>query len=368
MHAVLSALVDEKIGPGELSAQLAQAAKEKLGFHHCLTLRSPAYALQLSLQLLDLRPGDAVLVSALSPEYYSRVLADLGLRSVIADVTQASPTLDAASIEAAMSVAAVPVKAIVLHHCLGFLADVASVLALGVHVIEDMSAGVGSGFAAADEAGSVAAAAEAGSAPGGGGGVGCESGGASAAQNAAHGVFTILGLEEHDMITAGGGALLYAQNKRDAALLANRGKLPPEYALPDMNAALAAVQLKELSRSLSRRGEIAGIYSQAALKGRHGIFVRDEGPSGGGGGIAYNNYAFPLILETGMRDVKAYAAKKGVDVELAFGNTLAGSGIVEPEKCPIAYGLSLRTALFPIYPRLGAKDAETVARVISTIP
>jgi dTDP-4-amino-4,6-dideoxygalactose transaminase len=174
-------------------------------------------------------------------------------------------------------------------------------------------------------------------------------------------VLTVLGLEERDMITAGGGALLYAEDKRRAAALKNTGALPPEYGLPDMNAAMAAVQMRECAKNIEKRREIAQIYTQAAMRGRHKRFVEPEN-------FIYNHYAFAIVLETGMKDVRQYAAKHGVAVESAFENTLALSGLVKPEQCPHAAGLALRTALFPLYPRLGRSNAETVAKVITTLP
>ena len=84
--------------------------------------------------------------------------------------------------------------------------------------------------------------------------------------------------------------------------------------------------------------------------------------------VDYNNFAFPLILETGMKDVKAYARRRDIAAESAFEFTLAGSGMVPPEKCPEAYSLSLRTVLFPIYPRLSMTDAGKISKLIMTLP
>jgi dTDP-4-amino-4,6-dideoxygalactose transaminase len=84
--------------------------------------------------------------------------------------------------------------------------------------------------------------------------------------------------------------------------------------------------------------------------------------------LKYNYYAFPLVLETGMKDVKAYAKKKGIVVESAFEETVAGSDGIPPELYPEAYSLSLRTALFPLYPRLTGAETEKVAKLIMTLP
>jgi dTDP-4-amino-4,6-dideoxygalactose transaminase len=82
----------------------------------------------------------------------------------------------------------------------------------------------------------------------------------------------------------------------------------------------------------------------------------------------YNNYAFPLILETGMKDVMAFGRRKEVSVEYAFEDTLMGAGLVPREACPEAYSLSLRTALFPLYPRLSSAQITKVSKFLAALP
>jgi dTDP-4-amino-4,6-dideoxygalactose transaminase len=183
MTAVLTALVDEKIGPGDGSAQFAAFAKEKIGFEYCLALRSPAIALSQALKMLNLSPGDGVLISGLSPLYYHIVLAELGLKPVFADVSESTACIEAETLNKVKE----PYKAVVLHHPLGFLADMGIFADSGVPVpiIEDVSTAFGSGFEAAGENGKN------------------DANGGRGEKSAA--AFTILGLEERDMITAGGG-------------------------------------------------------------------------------------------------------------------------------------------------------------------
>ena len=50
MDAVLTAMVEEKIGPGARNRLLIQTAKEQLRFDYALALRSPAVALLLRLR------------------------------------------------------------------------------------------------------------------------------------------------------------------------------------------------------------------------------------------------------------------------------------------------------------------------------
>jgi dTDP-4-amino-4,6-dideoxygalactose transaminase len=277
-----------------------------------------------------------VIISALSPRYYKQVIEDLRLTPLYCDVSASFPGLSRETIETVLKTEApgqnsgMPVpRWVVVHHTLGFVPDTAAIADLGLPVIEDISQSCGSVPAEGVEP--------------------------------ARGTFTILGLEERDMLTSGGGALLYAMNRRDGSVLRNFGDLPPEYCLPDLNAALAAVQFRESAKNLEKRKEIAQAYTQASLRTRHKRFIpRDEGE--------YNNYAFSLILETGLKDVIAYARKKEITVESAFDDTLAGAGLVDSGRCPESYSLSLRTVLFPLYPRLRSPEVERVSKLIVTLP
>jgi dTDP-4-amino-4,6-dideoxygalactose transaminase len=327
MAAVLAAMADDRVGPGEGSRMLVQSAREYLEFDHALALRSPARALFIALESLSLSDGDGVLVSALAPRYYAQVLSELRLRPVFCDTAPGSACTDAALMGAAL--AREGGRCIVASHSLGFVPDMEAICGLGLPVIEDISQSYGGSYGG-KPAGSL-------------------------------GQLVILGLEEQDMLTAGGGALLYAPKRREAGVL--RGLEPlSEYSLPDLNAAMAAVQFKEAPRNLERRRAIAQVYLQAAQRTRHRQFQ-----SAGEG--EYNNYAFPLILETGMKDVKAYAKKKDIVVESAFDSrSLIGSVPEAAESVPEAWSLSLRTALFPLYPRLGSSETEKIAKLIMTLP
>jgi dTDP-4-amino-4,6-dideoxygalactose transaminase len=341
MDAVLTAMVEDQIGPGERSRLLIQTAKEHLRFDYALALRSPATALYLALKALDVKDGDGVLVSALSPRYYAQVFADLRLTPLYCDVSFSLPCASRETIEKA--IAALPSakpRCIVLHHTLGFVPDSSAIAELGIPIIEDISQSY--------------------SPPEGGRPPSADTN-QEAAAPAIHWVFAILGLEERDMLTSGGGALLFAMNRKDGSALRAFSNIPPEYCLPDINAALATVQFREAAKNMIKRREIAHAYTQASLRTKHKRFIPLDG-------IEYNNYAFPLALETGMKDVAAYARKKEIIVESAFEQSLAGAGISDSVLCPASHSLSLRTVLFPLYPRLHAQDAQRVSRLIMTLP
>ncbi|MDR2746630.1 MAG: DegT/DnrJ/EryC1/StrS family aminotransferase [Treponema sp.] len=364
MDAVLTALVEDKIGPGEQAQLLVQNAREVLKFDYSLALRSPAIALRIALMALGLQDGQGVLLSALSPRYYREVLGELRLIPMYCDVETGSPLIGGSTVKAAMNTRkGVEPRCILLNHSLGFLPDFHEIAELGLPVIEDRSHSFGSGAVPLPP----------GENPAGGNPPG-PAVKPEAGETGKYGfaLYSILGLEERDMLTGGGGALLYAASRRDGSVLRNFAGLPPEYGLPDMNAAMAVIQLRESQRNLERRREIAGIYNQAAQRTRHRRFVIDED-------LSYNNYAFPLILETGLKDVKAYARKKDILLEGAFARTLMGAIAengpgespeegLDRENCPEAYSLALRTVLFPLYPRLSSAEVERISKLIITLP
>ena len=364
MDAVLTAMVEEKIGVGERNRILIQTAKEHLRFDYALALRSPAVALHIALKALDSKPGKAVIISALSPRYYIKVIEDLQLVPLFCDVSFDFPCMSRDTIE--KTIAEKPegleLCAIILHHTLGYLPDTLAIAELGLPVIEDISQSYGSWQKAEsknnDAENSLSKSSETKA-------QGIKQG-EEKAVNAGpvfHGIFCILGLEERDMLTSGGGALLFAMSRRDGAVLRNFAGIPNEYCLPDINAALAIVQFREVWKNIEKRKAIARVYNQASMslasRTKHKRFV----PLAEG---EYNNYTFSMVLETGFKDVAAYARKKEIVVESAFDNSLAASGL--GERCPVSNSLALRTVLFPMYPRLRSQEAERVSKLIMTLP
>ncbi|MDR2941026.1 MAG: DegT/DnrJ/EryC1/StrS family aminotransferase [Treponema sp.] len=365
MDAVLTAMVEEKIGVGDRNRLLIQTAKEQIKFDYALALRSPAVALYLALKAAmesqNAQTGQAVVISALSPRYYYQVIEDLKLTPLYCDVSYDFPCMSREAVENAVSQkpSGVEICAVVIHHTLGFQPDSKAIAELGFPVIEDVSQSYGKIIKKAavsansgDGASSGASADNSASADG-------ADKEKEEPQIKTSGAFCILGLEERDMLTSGGGALLFAMNRKDSSGLRNFAGIANEYCLPDINAALAVVQFKEVQRNLQKRREIAAVYAQAGLRTRHKRFIpiaEDD----------YNNYSFSLVLETGLKDVIAYARKKDIIVESAFENTLAASGLCG--NCPVGSSLALRTVLFPLYPRLRSSDAERVSRLIMTLP
>ena len=367
MDAVLTAMVEEKIGPGDRSRLLIQIAKEQIAFDYALSLRSPAVALFLALKAL-VKPGQAVVISALSPRYYVQVLRDLQLTPLYCDVSYDLPVISRETIEAAIAgkPADIEAGAVVVHHTLGFLPDTAAIAELGIPVIEDISQSCGFWIKPASKKDDE---------PPSGDKHSNKNGDSSHSPlPAPHSPFYILGLEERDMLTSGGGALLFTMNRKDSSLLRGYSGIADEYCLPDINAALAVVQFKEIYKNIEKRRSIAEVYMKACLslsaRTKHKRFIQEavSQPDAPSNDNEYCSYAFSLVLEAGFKDVIAYAKKKEIEIENAFENTIAGAGFDLGSNCPVSSSLILRTINFPIYPRLRSSDIERISRLIMTLP
>ncbi|HAH61830.1 MAG TPA: DegT/DnrJ/EryC1/StrS aminotransferase family protein, partial [Treponema sp.] len=177
------------------------------------------------------------------------------------------------------------------------------------------------------------------------------------------GVFSILGLEEHDVVTAGGGAVLMAPGRREWIPLKKfTDAAPVTELLPDLNSALAWVELREFPKNEAVRREIFTLFQRACMTGRHKLFVRDtEGAS--------TMCTFPVVLSSAYKDVKQYTDRKDIEISPAYENSVIA---VRDEQlsasCIHAKSLYLRCVLFPLYPRLTRAETAKIIKVLGTLP
>jgi len=326
MDTVLNCLVTDSVGPGEYLDRFQKAAREAMGFDYGFALRSPVDALEAAFDALGLAEGDAVALSALAPAYCALAVSAKRLVPVYVDVDPDSAAMDVASI----GQMEVRPKAIVLFEALGILPDPEELRNLGLHVIEDISQSLG-GYAGEAKAGSI-------------------------------GQLAILGLEHGGLVTAGGGALLFAHGRREGTVLRNLAEaIAPERRMTDYNAALGLAQLRDLEASIARRRELASLFGQSLARTRHRMIAQ-----GGEGEPGY--WAFPVALESGMKEVRAYAKKKEVETAPAFEGSIVGKGLVPEGSCPHARSLLMRCLLFPLHQRIGASGAQKISKVLATLP
>ena len=367
MDAVLTCMVDERIGPGELNTRFIQTVKEFFGCDGAVALRNPASALKYALRSMDFKAGETIMVSALAPAWHYQAVVDLGFKPLVLDVDETTGLVNAEIVKSGIEKGG---RLLLLHESMGILPEIDEINALGIPVIEDISKSAGSFFPTFDENNNPVEARKAGS----------------------MGIFTILGLEEKDVITAGGGAVLMAPNRREWIVLKKFvDSMPRTELLPDLNCALGWVQVKEFKHNELLRKKIFALYQRACMSGRHKMFIRgsgavvpaskavasvaaaskNEGENSSEETFDYTSTmcCFPLVLTTSFKDIKQYAAKKDIEVSLAYEDSVMALKQDEiSSDCIKAKSLYLRCALFPLYPRLTHSQVAKIVKVLGTLP
>ena len=337
MDAVLTCMVDEKIGPGELNAKLITQIKEFIKCDGAVALRSPAIALKYALMSMGLEANSKVMVSALAPAWQYQSLVSMGFEPLVLDVDEVNGLVNEQIISEGIKQGG---KVLLLHETEGILPNLDKIVKLGVPIIEDVSQSAGSTFSMTGEDDSAQQQKMAGT----------------------FGVYSILGLEERDVITAGGGAVLISPGRREWIVLKKYvEEAPLTDLLPDINAALAWVQVKEFARNEKTRKELFSMYQQACFIGRHKMYARENE----NGSTACS---FPLVLSSSYKDVKQYAAKKDIEINLAYENSIIALKDELSETCIHAKSLYLRCVHIPLYPRLTHAESSKIIKVLSSLP
>lgn len=328
MDAVLTCMVAEKTGPGEINLRLTQAAKEFFGVDGVVALRSPALALKYVLKALDLPKDAKIMISALAPAWQILTIEDLGYECLVLDVSGETGLVTADIVQEGMNKGG---SLLLLHETMGIVPNFTALAELNIPIIEDISHSVGATL--------------------------------NEKKTGSFGVYTICGLEEQDALTAGGGALLMAPERKNwIALKKFTDVAPSTDILPDINGALAFVQLKEFNKNELVRKEMYELYIRSLMQGKHKTFSQQNEYA------VPSVYSFPVILSSGMKDVKQYAARKEIEIVEAYGNSVIALREEAFESCVQAKSLLLRCAFFPLYPRLGGAQAAKVAKVLATLP
>lgn len=343
MDAVLTCMVDEKLGPGELNAKLIQTVKEFTGCDGAVAFRSPAIAFSYVLKALDLQAGSPVMISALAPSWHYTAVKNSGYTPIVLDVNEEDGLISPEAVEDGIKRGG---RILLLHETMGILPKIDEILAFGIPVIEDISHSVGSVYTfspADDETSQKAEPAD--------------------KKAGMMGLYSILGLEANDTITAGGGAILMAPKRREWIVLKKHTDEAPETdILSDMNSALAFIQMKEFSRNEQARKALFAIFQKSLMSGKNKTFLRS--PEAGS-----TIWSFPVILAGSFKDVKQYASRKEIEIRPAYEKSVIAILTEEEQSNYIhAKSLFLRTVLFPLYPRLGSESATKIAKVLGTLP
>lgn len=244
---------------------------DAVGARHAVACSSGTAAIHLALRVLDVGPGDDVLVADLTFVASINPITYVGARPILVDAEPATQNQDPALIVAELDRRAAAGErqpaAIELVHLVGHPAAIDEVTAAadrhGIPVVEDASEALGARYTDGAHAGRHV------------GTIG------------RLGAFSFNG---NKLITTGGGGMIVTDDEalaRRARHLSTQARLPGlaydhdevgyNYRLSNLAAALGLAQLEELDRLLTARRESAARYD-AALAGIDGIHAAPRAP------------------------------------------------------------------------------------------
>lgn len=322
LDGVLTALVNEQITPGATVHKLENELREFMKADACIALSSHFTALNLWKNLYQ----DELTSVTLSPFTAGSLfyfLTQFGIAHKFTDFCPGTPLIDPEPLAPAEALG----EWVHLTHHLGYIPETDSFRKKSYRILQDVTESFAS-YRDLQLAGS-------------------------------DGDAAILRLDSGGWMNAGGGCLLFVYGKKKAAeLKVLQTSLPADLRLSDMNAALALVQWQDREKIFRAKKEAFSHMAMRLTRSAGKLPHQD-------GDVEQIMPCLPVLVERGVQDVLQYAEKRGVEAALAFPPE---SLMTDLSSYPHARGFHLRCLLFPLYPSLTSKDAETLGKVLSTLP
>ncbi len=332
MDCVLQTMVDEHIGPGKKNVAFNTAFANECGCKASVSFRTYQDCIASSLKLAEIDQNSVVAISLLSPAVYMEELEKTGCKVVFVDVDKENGMPDSEAVSNSNAdvlilydvCASIPVK---------YSQETASYEKVSygeVTIIEDISCSVGSVHGQTIKAGE-------------------------------WGDVVVCSLEENDVISSGGGAVLSV--KEHFADKIQELKVSDYRKLSDINASLGLIQLENLAENSLRRREICEAYASGMINTNHrrfGLVSLD---------YESNGSVFSVFMNCKPDSLIEFAKRHEVPVIRTFENSICS--LAEEnlyEKYPISASFYYRTVSFPVYPFLDATEIKTISRIIANLP
>lgn len=327
MDNILTCMVSDSIGPGSNNHLFSSSMAHYLKAAGGIALSSYYSALMLALDVLKLEPGDSVIITPLAPSIYIYILEAKGLKPLFVEVDPDSGIVLPDEMEQLLIKKP---KALLMHYTLGFVPNMDKISQLGIPMIEDISQALGAKWGE-NLCGSI-------------------------------GQVTVCALTPQNIITTGNGGLVLVKKKSDYNYIKRLLEVSPEYTfLSDLNAAVGIAQLKGLERFIEARREIAEIFSRSVMRGRHSTLLQNEK----GENVFFS---FPVVVNSSMKEVRRFAKKNNIETHAAYKDSVITMYDKIYNDFPHSRALLLRCVLFPLYPALGKRNIESIAKVLAVLP
>ena len=328
MRAVTDVISSGYIAEGVTVQKFEHSFAEYLSVRHAVATNSGTSALHLALLALEVGPGDEVII----PSYVCSALLNAvnytGATPVLADICPKTCNLEAADIKKRISTRT---RAIIVPHLFGLPADLNSLMALDVPIIEDCAQAVGSEYVQRP--------------------VGT------------FGIAAVYSFYATKVITTGEGGMVVSNSKGIADRIRdlktydqkNDYKIRFNYKMTDFQAALGLGQLQRLDSFIRRRRIIAGQYTRAFDSLGLNLPAQDSGH-------IFFRYVLGLDMDSG-----------------AFIQTLASKGVgcdrpiylplhrqLKQKSCPASEEAWKNSISIPIYPSLTDEEVTIVIDAVTS--
>jgi len=287
-----------------------------------VALSSGTASLYLALKILDVRPGDEVVMPTYVCSAVLNAVCATGAKPVVTDIDKDSFNITRALVQKAITART---KAVIVPHTFGVPSDAVGIRKLGVPVVEDCATALGSKIHNRHVGG--------------------------------FGDIAVFSFYASKVITTGQGGMLvarcarYVNAARDYREFDCRREYHPRFnfQMTDIQGAMGLVQVKKLASFLSKRREMSGSYKDICFeKGWEFQHSNDKE-------VQPNWYRFVLKLEPRVvGKLKEYLKKNGVGtiIPIERWELLHNYLKLDLTRFPVAEDVSGKTLSLPIYPDL----------------
>ena len=334
LESVLDCLINDQLGAGAIVQRFERSFAGTFDTRHALAVNSLAAAYHLAFLALDIRPGDRVLMSALSPVQACDAVRYTGAVPLLLDIERDSFFPSKERIEEALAGEEFEDETnifFVLDHTFGAPSplDGEFFRERKIQIVEDFTGLVGS-----------------------------EMNGEYFGRT---GQVSVCGLAEDDLLTTGNGAMLVTSDpKRQAKMQSLRygskrseNSIAYDYRMEDFRAALGLGQLSRLGLTLERRKKIGQKFLESLRGTGHEAYFRNPGVD------AY--LKFPVVVNKDQEEVFRYFKSLQIGVALCVGMPLHRIMGLSRMQFPNAERMYRRSVTVPVYPGLTANNVERIA-------
>jgi perosamine synthetase len=347
--AVIDVLRSGQLSLGPRLAEFEQRFAARIGAPYASAVSSGTAGLHLALRAVGVGAGDEVVTSPFSFVASANAVIYEQARPVFADIDPVTLTLDP---DAAAAAVTERTRALLPVHIFGWPAELDSLEALGMPIVEDACEALGAFYADGRAVGS-------------------------------RGHPAVFAFYPNKQMTTGEGGIVVLGDERLKERIdseRNQGRAPDmdwldhdrlgfNYRLSDIACALGIAQLARLDELLAARATVAAAYGQA-LRGIEGL----ELPCPDAGGVIRGWFVYPVLLPRGSdRDATIEALRaRGIASKpylpaihlMSFYRERFGH---RPGEFPVCEDVAARSVALPFFPQLREEQIERVAGSLAAV-